>query len=285
MSLRRTLAVGTVAIVAATGLTACSGGSSDVIRIGTTDAAQTAWDVFKEKAQEEGLNIDVVEFTDFSTPNPALSQGQLDVNKFQHIKFLADYNASSDEDLRILGSTEIYVLALFWKDHDSLDGIDGQEVAIPNDPSNQGRAINVLAQAGLVTLREEGLDDPTPSDIDADASRVSVIPVDASQTPNAYNEGRPAVINNTWLERANIDAHTSLAEDDPNTEASEPYINVFATTSDRVNDEDLLKLVEIWHSDEVTEAVQFDSSGTAVAVERDQDELNDILERLESEAS
>lgn len=285
MSLRRTLALGTAAVVAATGLSACSGSKGDVIRIGTTDAAQTAWDVFQDKAAEEGLNIDVVEFTDFSSPNPALSQGQLDVNKFQHIKFLADYNASSNEDLKILGSTEIYVLALFWKDHDSLDGIDGQEVAIPNDPSNQGRAINVLAQAGLVTLREEGLDDPTPSDIDRDASRVSVIPVDASQTPNAYNEGRPAVINNTWLERAGIDAHTSLAEDDPNDPASEPYINVFATTSDRVSDENLHKLVDIWHSPEVTEAVQHDSNGTAVAVERDQDELNGILDRLVSEAS
>ncbi|WP_288832377.1 MetQ/NlpA family ABC transporter substrate-binding protein [uncultured Corynebacterium sp.] len=292
MRFHRTIATAAAAVVAATGLAACSGdsGSSSsadgetTIKIGTTDADQQAWSVFSDLAAEQGIELDIVSFSDYNPVNEALAQGELDVNKFQHIKYLGEYNNSSGNDLRIVGSTEIVPLALFWKDHDSLDGIDGEEVAIPNDPSNQGRAINVLAQADLVTLKD-GLADPltpTPADIDTEASKVSVVPVDASQTPSAYNEGRPAIINNTWLDRSGIEPSLAVFQDDPNSPEAEPYINVFAAKADRVDDETLNKLVEIWHDPKVTEAVAQDSKGTSVPVKRDKAELNAILDRVQN---
>ena len=298
MRIKRTLATVAAAALATTGLVACSNESEDAagtadnaadgdnvtVKIGTTEADQEAWRVFKDLAKDNGITLDIVSFSDYSPVNEALAQGELDVNKFQHIKYLAEYNKASNNDLRIVGSTEIVPLALFWKDHDSIDGIEGQSVAIPNDPSNQGRAINVLVQAGLLTLSDSVADElaPTPADIDKAASKVTVTPVDASQTPSAYNEGKPAIINNTWLDRAGIEPGLAVFQDDPESKEAEPYINVFAAQADDIDDETLNKLVELWQTPEVAEAAAKDSKGTSVPVYRDKAELNEILDRLQN---
>ena len=276
--------------VALGGLTACGGSDSKdaaakseshTVRIGTTDGSKKAWDVFKKKADEAGIDLKIVDFSDFTTPNKALSEGQLDVNLFQHLKFLAQYNVGSNDNLVPIGSTEIVPLALFWKGHDNLDGIDGQSVAIPSDSSNQGRAINVLKQAGLVNLKEEGLVTPTPADIDPATSKVSVTPIDAAQTPAAYGEGKPAIINNSFLERASIDPKSAVFQDNPDSPEAEPYINAFVTTQANKDNPDLAKLVELWQSPEVELAVAEDSKGTSVAVKRSAADLQAILARLE----
>ena len=251
---------------------------------GTTDADQKAWSVFADEAQKAGIELDIVRFSEYPQVNPAQTEGQIEISKFQTINYQAQYNATAGKDLRIIGSGEINVLGLYWKDHDSLDGIEGTEIAVPNDPSNQGRAINVLVQAGLLKLREGAPKlTPTPADIDKDASKVKVVAVDASQTPNAYNEGRPAVINNNWLARAGIDPASSVAADDPNSELAEPYINVFTVSGDDLDNETYAKLVDVWQSPEVTAALDEDSNGTAVQVQRSKEELNEILDRLVEE--
>lgn len=270
------------------GLSACSGSDSkeaegEKIRIGSTDSSKKAWQVFQDKAKEAGLPLEVVDFSDYSTPNQALDQGQLDVNQFQHLKFLASYNSSANATLTPIGSTEIVPLALFWKDHDSLDGIEGQEVVIPNDPTNQGRAINVLVQAKLLELRTPGLVTPTPADVDTDKSKVKITPVDAAQTTAAYGEGKPAIINNSFLDRAQIDPKSAVFADDPSSTEAEPYINVFVTRAEDKDNERYKKLVEIWHDQAVQDAVAEDSRGTSVPVDRPAEDLQKILERLEAD--
>ncbi|MFP7664800.1 MAG: MetQ/NlpA family ABC transporter substrate-binding protein [Corynebacterium pyruviciproducens] len=286
--LKKLTALAVAAVVAGTGLTACGNQESadsatETVRIGTTDGSKKAWKVFEDKAKEQGIKLDIQNFGDYSTPNTALSEDQLDVNLFQHIKFLAEYNVGADDNLTPVGSSEIVPLAIFWKDHTSLDGIDGEGVAIPNDPSNQGRAINVLVQAGLVKLKTDGLITPTPADIDQAASKVKVQPVDAAQTTAAYGEGKPAVINNSFLDRAGIDPTTSVFQDDPESTEAEPYINVFVTKAEKKDDPTIQKLVKIWHDPEVTAAVADDSNGTSVPVDRPAAELQEILDRLEAD--
>lgn len=282
---RTALSILSVTVVAATGLAACSGGSSDAntIKIGTTDSTKKAWDVWKDKAKEQGIDLEVVDFSDFSTPNQALSQNRLDVNLFQHLKFLAEYNVKSKSDLAPVGSTEIIPLALFWKGHDSLDGIEGQSVAIPNDPTNQARAINVLVANKLITLKKPGLSTPTPADVDTAKSKVTLTPVEAASSPAAYGEGKPAIINNTFLERSGIDAKTAIAQDDPASTEAEPYINVMVTTKENKDNPQWAQLIELWHTDEVQKALAEDSKGTSVEVKRSPEELQAILDRLEAE--
>ena len=294
MQIRRVLAATSAAVIAATGLVACSSDSSDSasgdadgagqdgpIRVGTTDAAKKAWAALEEAAEAAGIDIEIENFADYSTPNQALEQGQLDTNNFQHLKFLAEYNVGNDSDLTPIVATEIIPLALFWKDHDSLDGIEGEKIAIPNDPSNQGRAINVLVQADLITLKEDGLITPTPADIDTEASKVQVTPVDAAQTPSAYGEGTPAIINNSFLDRAGIDPNLAVFQDDPNSPEAEPYINAFVVRAEDADNETIKQLAELWHSPEVQAAVDEDAKGTSVQVERTPEELQEILDRLE----
>lgn len=285
MQIRRAAAATAAVTVAATSLVACSSDADDdkTIAVGTTDDAKQAWVAFEQEAKDAGYDIDIKSFSDYNTPNQALNQGELDTNNFQHLKFLAEYNHGNGTNLVPIVATEIVPLALFWKGHDSLDGIEGEEVAIPNDSTNQGRAINVLVQAGLVTLKKDGLITPTPLDIDEKKSKVKVVPVDAAQTPSAHGEGTPAIINNSFLERAGIDPTTAVFQDDPNSEEAEPYINVFAVREEDADNEDIKKLAELWHSDAVQKGVDEDSAGTSVEVERTPEELQEILDKLEAD--
>lgn len=285
MQIRRAAAATAAVTVAATSLVACSSDADDdkTITVGTTDDAKQAWVAFEQEAKDAGYDIDIKSFSDYNTPNQALNQGELDTNNFQHLKFLAEYNHGNGTNLVPIVATEIVPLALFWKGHDSLDGIEGEEVAIPNDSTNQGRAINVLVQAGLITLKKDGLITPTPLDIDEKKSKVKVVPVDAAQTPSAHGEGTPAIINNSFLERAGIDPATAVFQDDPNSEEAEPYINVFAVREEDADNEDIKKLAELWHSDAVQKGVNEDSAGTSVEVERTPEELQEILDKLEAD--
>lgn len=293
MQIRRVLAAAAATIIAAAGLVACSsnssssseasGDKSETITIGTTDASLKEWDVFQDLAKEKGFNIKVENFSDYNTPNQALSQGELDTNKFQHLKFLAEYNKGNGTDLVPLAATEIYPLSIYWKDHSNISGIEGQEVAIPNDSTNQGRAINLLVQQNLVTLKQKDMLTPTPADIDEAASKVKVTPVDAAQTPTAYGEGKPAIINNSFVGRASIDPKSAVATDDPNSTEAEPYINVWAVRAEDANNETLKELAQLWKDPAVAQAVSDSSGGTSVAVDRSPEELKAIMDRLESQ--
>lgn len=292
MALRR-FAAGAVALAfAATGLVACGNdepaaplAEGDTIRIGTTDYQKEAWRVFEQKVAEAGIDMEIEPFNEYAPVNTALAEGDLDVNLFQHIKYLAQYNVGSDADLTPIASTEIVPLGLYWTGGDKVEDIaDGTEVVIPNDSTNQGRALSVLAKAGLIELKGDSAN-PTPLDIDTEKSRVSVTPIDAAQTPAAYGEGTPAVINNSFLERAGIDPNSAIFQDDPSTEQAEQYINVWVTTPELADNEELAALAELWKDPAVEEAVLESSGGTAVPVDLSTEELADIQQRLEEQAA
>ena len=118
MFLRRFTAIAAASVITATSLAACGSGSGsdEVIRIGTTDSSKKAWQVFEKKANENDIKLEIVNFGDYNTPNRALSEDQLDVNLFQHLLFLAEYNKGAGDNLTPIGSTEVVPLALFWKD-------------------------------------------------------------------------------------------------------------------------------------------------------------------------
>lgn len=266
-------------------LGACSDeGEADAVTLGVADREASQWDVFEEQAEAAGLAVEITSFSGHDAPNDAVAQGDLDANQFQHLQYLATYNVGAGEELVPVGSTEIVPLAVYWQGHDSLDGIEGEEVAIPNDPANQARALNLLAQLDLVELSGDPLE-PVPADVDEDASEVSIVAVDAAQTPVVYQEGRPAIITNNFLGRAGISPDEAVAEDDPEDPRAEPYINVVVTTADKADDPRLQQIVELWHTDEVQAAVAEESGGTSVPVRREPGELREILERLERQVA
>lgn len=278
----RLVTVPVLLLAAALGLTACGGdtGAEGVVRIGTTENSPE-WDVFERKAQEQGITLEITTYSDYSQPNIALAQGQIDVNLFQHLQFLGEYNVADNADLTPIGATQIVPLGLYSKKHESVADIPpGGEIAIPNDPSNQARALFVLEAAGLVKLSSDTRA-PSPADIDRNASKVKVTPVDAAQTALSLESVDGSIINNTFLERSGVDPLSALYKDDPSSPGAEPYINAFVTRAEDKDNATYLRLVEIWHDPEVQQAVADSSKGTAVQVRRTGAELAPILQRVQ----
>ncbi|MVU82254.1 methionine ABC transporter substrate-binding protein [Nocardia sp. ET3-3] len=284
MNIHRALAIPVlVAAVASLTLTAC--GSSDssggnTVRIGTTES-DPHWDVFKDEAKKQGINLDIVHYSDYSQPNIALAQKQIDVNLFQHLQFLGQYNVANNKDLTPIGATYIVPLGLYSKKHKTLADIpQGGEIAIPNDPTNQARALFVLQAAGLLKLTgDKG--QPTPADVDKGASKVKVTAVDAAQTALSLASVDGAVVNNTYLSKADIDPNSALTKDDPSNPGAAPYINAVVTRAEDKNNPTYLKLVDIFHSPEVQQAEAQDSKGTALEVKKNGPELEQILQRVQ----
>ncbi|MBF6185142.1 methionine ABC transporter substrate-binding protein [Nocardia farcinica] len=283
MRFPRVLTVTALVAAATLGLTACGAdeaNSGDVVRIGTTES-DPSWDVFEQKAREQGITLQITNYSDYSQPNIALSQRQIDVNLFQHLQFLGEYNVANNADLTPIGATQIVPLGLYSKKHTSLADIPaGGEIAVPNDPSNQARALFVLQAAGLVKLSSDTRT-PSPADIDRTASKVRVTPVDAAQTALSLNSVDGSVINNTFLERSGVDPKSALFKDDPSSPGAEPYINAFVTRAEDKDDPTYQKLVEIWHDPQVQAAVAESSKGTSVEVRRSGAELEQILQRVQ----
>ncbi|WP_459546142.1 MetQ/NlpA family ABC transporter substrate-binding protein [Nocardia sp. X0981] len=282
MKFRRVLAVPALIAAAVLTLTACggSGGPEGTVRIGTTESGPE-WDVFERKAREAGITLQITNYSDYSQPNIALSQGQVDINLFQHLQFLGEYNVANNADLTPIGATQIVPLGLYSRKHKSVADIpSGGEIAIPNDPSNQARALFVLEAAGLVKLSSDTFA-PSPADIDRAASTVKVTPVDSAQTALSLASVDGSVINNTYLERSGVDPTSALYKDDPTIPGAEPYINAFVTRVEDKDDPTYQRLVEIWHDPEVQQAVADSSQGTSVEVRRNGAELAPILQRVQ----
>ncbi|WP_454196681.1 MetQ/NlpA family ABC transporter substrate-binding protein [Nocardia sp. Marseille-Q1738] len=283
MKFHRVLAIPVLVATAALTLTGCGGddaSSEKVVRIGTTDKDRS-WDVFEQRAKDKGITLRITNFSDYKQPNLALSQKQIDINLFQHLQFLGAYNVANNDTLTPIGSTYIVPLGLYSKKHKSLADIPpGAEIAIPNDPTNQARALFVLEAAGLLKLSSD-TKAPSPADIDKAASKVRVTPVDAAQTALSLASVDGSIVNNTFLERSGIDPHSALYKDDPKNPAAEPYINALVTRAEDKNDPVYLQLAELWHDPEVQKAHNDVTKGTAVEVRRSGPELEQILQRVQ----
>ncbi len=260
---------------------AAPAGSTDPIQLGVVGAGDPQWDVFRDKAEAEGLNVEIKDFTDYTTPNPALSDGSLDANQFQHILYLARYNKDNGGDLVPIASTAIYPLALYSQKFTSVDAIEaGSQIAVPNDETNKSRAIHLLASAGLLTLKEGTGVIAGEEDIDQAASKVTVSPMDAQQTVTALPSIAGAVVNNDFVNDAGLDPETALVEDDPSNEASQPYINVLVVRAEDADDEGLVAIGRLLQDPEVTAALQEQSADSAVLVDKTPEELKEILDEV-----
>jgi D-methionine transport system substrate-binding protein len=273
------------------GLAACAPGaageeaSDDVVTIGVVGKSDPQWPAFEEAAADAGITVELVDFADYTQPNPALTEGELDLNQFQHIVYLADYNVSADEDLTPIGATAIYPLGLYSTRYDSVKDIqEGDTVAVPDDPSNLARALLVLQSAGLIELEDGGSIFSTVADIDEAKSKVKVTPLEASLTATSLPDVAAAIINNDFVEDAGLTFADAIAKDDPSDPNALPYVNIFAARAEDKDDATYLKLVEIFQTDPEVQAGLLESSGgTAVALTTPVAELEESLATVEAD--
>lgn len=262
-----------------------SASSRPTVRLGVVGASDPYWATYEKAVEEEGIDLEIINFDDYNQPNPAVSEGELDINQFQHIVFLADYNVASGDDLQPIGATAIYPLGLHSKKYSSVEEIpDGATVAVPNDASNQARALLLLQSAGLITLKSGGTIFSDLADVDTAASRVQVEALDAALTATSLDDLAGAVVNNDFVERAGLNFDDALAQDDPSDPNALPYANIFAVRADDVDNPTYRKLVEIYQQTEaVQEGVVEVSGGTAVMLDTPVEDLQESLEKVESD--
>ena len=263
-----------------------AGGSAEneVVRIGVVNSGDEYWDTFTEAAAEEGIEVELMNFTEYTQPNPALSADELDLNQFQHVIYLATYNVQSDDDLQPIGSTAIYPLGLYSTQYESVDDIpEGSTVAVPNDESNQARGLLVLQSAGLIELEDGGSAFSTVADVLPD-SKVKVEAIDASFTATSLPDVAAAIVNNDFLTDAGLTADDAIAQDDPSDPSAIPYINIFAAKAEDADNPTYLKLVEIYqNTQDVLDGVVEASGGTAVLVKTPVDDLVASLTDVEDD--
>ncbi|MEJ2889858.1 MetQ/NlpA family ABC transporter substrate-binding protein [Actinomycetospora aeridis] len=263
-----------------------SGGDGQTVRIGVADAAENYWRVYADRARAEGIIVEFVNFTDYNQPNPALAQGQLELNEFQHLQYLANYNAKNNGDLVPIGATAVYPLPLYSTKYPTVDAIPaGGRIAIPNDPTNQARALLVLQAARLITLRGGGSANSTPAEIDQATSRVTVVPIDAAQTAANLAGVDGAVVNNNYATAANLREDQVLFKDDPNSPSSRPYINAFVARGADRDNPTYQRLAALYHDPQVIEAARADLGASGVFVTTPAAELQAAEQQLRQAAT
>lgn len=270
----------------ATASGAAGSGAATTVTIGVTDVAQPYWKTFAELAKKQ-LNVDVkyVNFNDYSQPNPALKEKQLDLNQFQHIQYLANYNVTSSDDLQPIGATAVYPLPLYSLKFTAPEAIPaGSKVAIPNDAINEARGLLVLQAAKLLTLKDGGSAFSSTEDILTHT--VEVVPLDASQTANAVKSGSvsAAIVNNNYATSAKLSTDNAIFQDDPASTSAAPYVNIFAARAADKDNPTYLELAALYHDATIEAGVQEANGGTAVFRTVPAEQLQTDLKTVEAQA-
>ncbi|MHA6696084.1 MetQ/NlpA family ABC transporter substrate-binding protein [Homoserinimonas sp. A520] len=266
-------------------ITEGKGSAADPVKIGVVGASDAYWSDYVEAAAAEGISVELVDFASYELPNPALTEGEIDLNQFQHIVYLAQYNEASGEDLTPIGSTATYPLALYSTQYDSVEDIPaGSTVAVPNDASNLARSLLVLQSAGLIELKGGGSIFATLDDIDAAKSKVTVTALEAALAPTSLPDVAAAIINNDFVADAGLSFSDAIATDDPADPNALPYVNIFAAQAGDADNALFQKLVEIYQTTKVVQdGVLEVSGGTGVLLQTPVADLVGSLEKVQAD--
>ncbi|MGB3413840.1 MAG: MetQ/NlpA family ABC transporter substrate-binding protein [Microbacteriaceae bacterium] len=234
------------------------------IKLGVNDAGRSFWDLMVKRAAENNIKVEIVAFTDYNTPNPALAAGDIDINKFQHLRYLAQFIAANPEsNLVPLGSAESYPISLYSTKWKSLDEVPvGAEVTLSNNPANQVRPLLALQDAGLITLKGNPGWAATLDDVDYANSKIGKItPLDPTLTAASLDSVDLAFVDTPYANAAGLTKENKVYFEDPNRDDLAQYINIFATKKEHQNDPNYLKIIEIYQSEEFQKAIDGEDGG------------------------
>jgi D-methionine transport system substrate-binding protein len=251
-------------LLIAVSLVACnSNPSPNTLKIGTiagpeTDLVEVARDV---AVKNYGLHIKIVEFSDYNLPNEALQDGSLDANVYQHLPYLQAAMKAHGYHFAVIGKTFIYPTGIYSKKFKSLQDLpDRAIIAIPNDPSNEARALVLLKKAKLITLKKK-TPTATLADVAKNPKQLQIKELDAAQLPRVLTDVDAAVINTTFA----IPAGLSPSRDALFLENKEsPYVNLIVMRSDSNKKAQLEQFVKAFNSPEVKEKAKALFGDTAI---------------------
>ena len=260
---RRSL-LATLALAAAGSLAACGAEGHahehGTLRIGASPSphAEILNDFAAPRLKERGIELDVIEYTDYLKPNEDAISGELDANYFQHINYLNNYNEENGSDLVNVGAIHYEPFGIFPGRSSDLDDIaEGATISVPNDPTNEGRALLLLQDLGLITIDEAAGVTATANDITDNPHGIEIVEQEAAVLPSTLADVDFAIINGNYA----IDAGLSLAdavvtENADSTAVREQYVNIIATRPELKDDECIAALVEVLKGDDFAAYLQ-----------------------------
>lgn len=244
--------------------TAEAADGATTVKIGVVGSVyDELWAPAKEALAADGINLEIVQFSDYNTPNNALNSGEIDLNAFQHQIFLQSDVEANGYDVETIGYTFIIPLNVYSNKVTSIEEIgDGDTIAIPNDVTNGGRAIKVLEAAGLITLKEDAQFSPTLDDIETYNVDITIQELQANTIPSVLDDVTAAVVNGNYALDFGLKTEEAIFQDTSVNE--QEYWNIIVARSADLEDaekvETYQKVIDAFQS-EATQQVFDDSFG------------------------
>ena len=235
---------------------------TQTIRIGATPGPHAQiLEAVKPIAAKKGLDLKIVEFSDYVVPNTALADGELEVNSFQHQPYLDNQKADRGFKIESVAPTVNFPIGVYSKKHKSWDAVpNGATIAFPNDPTNGGRALLLLQDKGIIKLKDNVGFKPTIADVTENAKKLKFVEIDAAQAPRVLDDVDAAIINTNYAQQAGLNpVKDAILREDP----KGPYVNLIVVRSEDKDKPWVKALVEAYHSPEVKTFVE-DTFGGAV---------------------
>ena len=239
-----------------------------VVKIGITGDDHNVWDKVKVTLAKENIDLQLVSFADYIRPNIALSDGDIDLNSFQHYAYLNKFKKDHNLKLTAIGETVFAPLGIYSKTLKSIKDIkDGDKIAIPNDATNEGRGLNLLQTAGLITLKAGAGNLPTLKDITKNPKNIKFIELVATQIPRSLQDVDVAIINSGVA----IDAKLNPVKDaifleTASTDKSKPYVNVIVAREKDKDNALYKKVVKAYQTDETKAFIKEYYKGAEIPV-------------------
>lgn len=233
-----------------------SDAASTVIRVGASPSPHAEILEFaKDQLAEKGYTLEIVEFTDYVMPNVALTEGDLDANFFQHTPYLTNYNESNGTDLVSACKVHFEPMGLYSETLTDVAAVsEGSKVGVPNDPTNEARALNLLEAQGLIKLREGAGLNATPLDIEENPLKLEFVELEAAQLPRNLSEFAIAAINGNYAIEAGI-LDKGIVNESSDSASAQEYANILAVRNGELESEKTKALVEVLGSDATREYI------------------------------
>lgn len=225
--------------------------------VGLTNEQKDIWDQVNKTAKSKyGVTVKVKNFSDYNQPNKAVENGDIDLNAFQHTAFLNAWNKANKGDLVSIGRTVIAPIRLYSKKYNSIKDLpDGATIAVPNDASNESRALYVLKNAGLITFKKGTGKLATIADIDKNPHNLKIKELAADQTARSLNDVDAAVVNNTYAAPAKLGKKQTIYVE-PLNKDSEQWINIIAAKKSERNNQAYKDVVKAFQTTQVKRLYQ-----------------------------
>lgn len=264
--MKKTIAI-VLALTLVLALAACGAKTDDkTIKIGATPAPHAEiLEVVKEILAEEGYTLEIVEFDDYIIPNTSLEEGQLDANYFQHITYMNNFNVENGTHLVSAAGIHYEPLGLYTDKTASLEELpDGAKVAVPNDATNEARALLLLEQAGLIVLKEGAGINATKDDVVENPKNIEIYEAKAELITTMLQDVDLAVINGNYAIGAGLKIADALAVEPADGAAAEAYVNVVAVKEGSENSAKIQALIKALQSEKVKAFIDETYAGAVV---------------------